>query len=894
EVRGNREIGDAEIRRIIGLTEGSELIRETLDELIEGASDAYGELGYEHVRIVVVVRDTDDPSRKVLRLEIQEGEPTRISRVQFEGTAPPEESGAGESLEFGVGDILDRDVISNSVRAAETEMRGEGWFEARLGPAVMEEASGTGVMVSIPSRPGPHYEVRYRGLAPLRRGDIEDILELGEDPLTDAVVEGIRERVVDLYQRNGFYDARASVTRRAGRQPGSAYLDVSVVPGSVLKVTQISFPGAQFLDEAHLRNEVESYLDEDLPRAEPLEPVDGAIVDEIGFGGTSGRRTSPAPHEPNPHRVYYEPTYEAAIERLVELYAVMGFLSAQVGPARMERTEQNRARVEVPVQEGPRTMLQRVDIDGNAAVTTRQILITSELSRGQPFSRLALEEARIRIVEAYRERGFLFARVEPTVAFSEDRTRAEVRITVVEAFAVRVGRVIIEGADNTSENLIRDRVVLEVGELYRPSLARESQRRLLEIGVFSGVNIGVADPDLPAQVKDVVVTVAERKPQYLDFTAGFSTGQGLRGGFEYGYRNLFGYGVTTTLRVQLGFQFIFVDPVLEERYEALSVQDRLERNVAIGMLVPHIRGLANVRSGNNLYHRRDNERDFGLDENGGSITASWRALKRLALSGGVNLENSNVQLFTGENLNDYLMMNMDPRLDRLLRVPEGESTIFAVPLTLALDLRDNPFDPTQGFFGSISAEYAVTLDAEPQGPDMVPFESNFVKLTFTTSGYIPVVGKTVFAVQVRGGRIFHTNDASRTYPNRSYYMGGVETMRGYYQDAMMPQDLATAVAADPDLDDNDVVRAGDTFVLIRGELRFPIWGSLYGGVFTDLGNLWAEPRFFDLFTLRATAGLGLRLKTPVGPLALDYGFVLDRREELGEPIGTLHFSIGLF
>ncbi|MBW2464458.1 MAG: hypothetical protein JRH11_22610, partial [Deltaproteobacteria bacterium] len=84
EVRGNREIGDAEIRRTVGLTEGSELIRETLDELIEAASDAYGELGYENVRIDPIVRDTDDPSRKVLRLEIEEGEPTRISRVQFE------------------------------------------------------------------------------------------------------------------------------------------------------------------------------------------------------------------------------------------------------------------------------------------------------------------------------------------------------------------------------------------------------------------------------------------------------------------------------------------------------------------------------------------------------------------------------------------------------------------------------------------------------------------------------------------------------------------------------------------------------------------------------------------------------------------------------------------
>ena len=50
----------------------------------------------------------------------------------------------------------------------------------------------------------------------------------------------------------------------------------------------------------------------------------------------------------------------------------------------------------------------------------------------------------------------------------------------------------------------------------------------------------------------------------------------------------------------------------------------------------------------------------------------------------------------------------------------------------------------------------------------------------------------------------------------------------------------------------------------------------------------------DFFRLRPTTGFGLRMSTPVGPIALDYGFILLRREELGEPIGSLHFSIGLF
>ena len=81
---------------------------------------------------------------------------------------------------------------------------------------------------------------------------------------------------------------------------------------------------------------------------------------------------------------------------------------------------------------------------------------------------------------------------------------------------------------------------------------------------------------------------------------------------------------------------------------------------------------------------------------------------------------------------------------------------------------------------------------------------------------------------------------------------------------------------------------------MRGELRFPIYGPLRGALFSDLGNLWADASNFEPFQLRPTGGAGIRLATPVGPVAVDYGILLQRRRELGEPFGTLHFSIGVF
>ncbi len=98
----------------------------------------------------------------------------------------------------------------------------------------------------------------------------------------------------------------------------------------------------------------------------------------------------------------------------------------------------------------------------------------------------------------------------------------------------------------------------------------------------------------------------------------------------------------------------------------------------------------------------------------------------------------------------------------------------------------------------------------------------------------------------------------------------------------------------PDFNVNAVVQGGDVFMVLRGELRFPIYGSVLGGVFVDLGNSWVDPSRLNPFNLRPTAGLGLRISTPVGPIAFDYGFLLLRRRYLSEPIGSFHFSIGLF
>ena len=125
----------------------------------------------------------------------------------------------------------------------------------------------------------------------------------------------------------------------------------------------------------------------------------------------------------------------------------------------------------------------------------------------------------------------------------------------------------------------------------------------------------------------------------------------------------------------------------------------------------------------------------------------------------------------------------------------------------------------------------------------------------------------------------------------------MNTVRGFQQDEVVPEDLAQKLRNGeiPDIDAVGV-RGGNLYVNPRVELRIPLTELFSTGIFVDGGNVWSDASslesFGDLFNLRYAAGAGIRLETPLGPIALDYGFKLVRHP--WEDLGALHFSIGLF
>jgi outer membrane translocation and assembly module TamA len=117
-----------------------------------------------------------------------------------------------------------------------------------------------------------------------------------------------------------------------------------------------------------------------------------------------------------------------------------------------------------------------------------------------------------------------------------------------------------------------------------------------------------------------------------------------------------------------------------------------------------------------------------------------------------------------------------------------------------------------------------------------------------------------------------------------FFAGGDSTIRGFALDSVGAPNTISA---------NGYPTGGNAVLLLNGELRFPVWGDVGGVVFVDGGNVFRRVTEFDITELRGSVGFGLRYHSPVGPIRLDLGFKLDRRDLPTDRRRTaLHFSLG--
>lgn len=982
-----------------GLKEGDEITDSDVDAKIDAVRRLHIEHGYPDAKVALTIQSTEDPLGIVLGFSVEKGRVAPIAKRRFEVSPDPNAPGLDvllKAYDGHSGEQYDEESLVEADRELSEKLKQRGWYEAKISHRA--EPTPSGMLVRVQVEAGPKYGIAFVGNRTFDTDQLLDVLEIETND--DRSIESFVERLKKYYRNYGFLDV--NVAAQSNDDERTHRVTFTIDEGAIVRVTAREFPcltGAR--SAADVDAEIDSFLAEELPGTELLGPVDPQKLDATIGPGVEGTR--PVPLNPNPYATFAPRVYERALKHVQDLYRAEGYLAATVGPVQLLRRRcaigsqpgqcrpigprthppvacayddvglpleqpapqaafgcvqdpkrehncESEVALQIPIKLGPRTALWDVAFEGNQRVTERELGIAAAMPLGKPLSLNDVEQGRRRLLDEYAERGFAYAEVTTAVEPSPDHTRARVRFSVREGEQVTVGSVIVKGAKYTSERLIRSRIELEKGQPYRRSEVRATEEHLGTLGVFSTIRVGLEDPYVPAKEKNVVIEVVERLPQYFEPVLGFSSGEGIRGGFSYGHLNVGGKAVQLMLRARVGYlpDWLIMESDVRSKYEkdVSQVVQRLERMISLQVAFPDI-GLGPLfRLGLEGLDVHDNSRDFGLTKEAFISTVTYQPSRRVTAQLAASLERNDVTIFGHDEATALLnYVTENPAKSLVFRVPQGTTGAVAERVTFSWDRRDVPLDARSGTFATTSVEHVT---AQPLGASrsavasgnsfctgnqandnpFAPAESEFLRWTSRLAGYIPLSKRgTSLAVSFRWGLNYQLRECSRTYPDRLFFLGGVDSIRGFLMGSLIPEDIAQQIFASSEgrrnwvdahgnqvrLQANDVVmRGGNFFINPRLELRLPLNKLVETALFLDTGNVWSrsptDPKDAsytpNYLRLRYALGTGLRINTPVGPLVLDYGFnverVLDRlypsrkHQRYWEDLGAFSFSIGLF
>jgi outer membrane protein insertion porin family len=455
---------------------------------------------------------------------------------------------------------------------------------------------------------------------------------------------------------------------------------------------------------------------------------------------------------------------------------------------------------------------------------------------GMPYRVRDLATSRETLLSGWRRAGYLDARVDPDPTFSADRTRVDVRFAVEPGPRTLVEDVVLAGLRKTRETTVTRELTLRRGEPFSFERVLESQRRLLGLGIFERVGISELDPQRERR-RDVVVRVQEAPRTTVSWGVGYSEQDRLRGSVEVTRRNLSGLGRTASVFARGSFR---------------------GSRFLLNLREPWLFG-RRLDSYLNAFWEEEDRTTFDYTRKGGILQAGRK----------VNERTTFLFRYLYQDTNVFNIQIPIEEIDRQFRT----YTVSGPAASVVWDSRDDPLEPRRGSF--LGADLQLSLDALGG--------VSFLKGFFQVSTVRPLRSDLLFVVSARVGLAGTFGNAPPLLPlPERYFAGGDYGPRGFPVDEVGPK----FVRADGEV----FPTGGDALLLGDAELRYNLTRSFQLATFLDLGNVFPVIRDLRLSDLRSSTGLGLRYMTPIGPVRLDWGYVLDRRP--GEKPWRFHLTIG--
>lgn len=527
------------------------------------------------------------------------------------------------------------------------------------------------------------------------------------------------------------------------------------------------------------------------------------------------------------------------VQRLESHYQNRGYAEARVAEPDI-RYEGDWIYITIKIHEGPRFNLGDVAFEGELIEEEQKLREKISIEDQEYYNREVLQKDLMTLRDLYADQGYARADVRPELKKRPEDNVVDIVFHLKKNSSVYFEKIIIEGNTKTRDKVIRRELNVHEHEKYSASKLKRSMRNLYRLDFFEDIDVDTREGS--SEDKMILdIDVDEKATGSFSLGAGYSAVENFYVMSSISERNFLGRGQRIELRGQLGgeseqFRFIFTEPWLFDIPLSATVEG---------------------------YNWERDYNDYERSSRGGLVRFGYPLFDytRGYISYAYDISEIN-----------------DISEDYTHRIREGRYKESSVTTSIEYDSRDRAINPTEGSRHKLSFEYAGL------GGDV-----GFAKTKAEAGKYFPLFWETVGFLHAEGGHVTEVDD--KYLPDyEMFYLGGINSLRGF--------DWRDVSVIEEDEDGNRIKLGGEKYVQLNVEFIFPLIknAGLRGLLFYDTGNVYARGENVDLGELRESAGFGIRWHSPLGPLRLERGYILDRKKDEDgnyiEDSGRWEFAIG--
>lgn len=522
-------------------------------------------------------------------------------------------------------------------------------------------------------------------------------------------------------------------------------------------------------------------------------------------------------------------TLQQDIIRLSDFYRNHGYAEARVSDPDIVFKKKG-IYITIKIHEGPRFTIGKVAFKGDLIFPKEELFKKIGIDQQKYYNQEVLRNDVMTISDMYADKGYARADVYPDITREEKKKVINIVFNIQKNHPIYFQRIEIKGNTKTRDKVIRRELTVFEQERYNASQLKRSVRNLYRLDYFEDVKVKT----LPGSSPDKMVLdldVKEKPTGTFSFGAGYSAVDKLYVMGSVSERNFLGRGQILQLSVQTGG--------VSRNYSASFTEPWLF-DIPLSMTVDAYSAYRDY----DYYERHST---------GGDLQFGYPIFDYTRAYIAYGYDNSRVtSVQTGYQ---YL-------------IAAGRLTESSVTVGLVYDSRDRAINPTEGSYNRLSLQYAGLWG-----------NVGFEKLTGEAGHYFPLFWGTVFFLHTEAGYV-HEVSGKYLPDYEKFYLGGINSLRGFDWHGVSAYDA------------NGNPIGGDKYIQGNAEFIFPIIkkAGLMGVGFYDTGNVYKKGASFDLGNLRRSAGFGIRWFSPLGPIRLERGYILDRKK--GESSGRWEFAIG--